>query len=184
MQRAKLVELIGDAAEADWPSTLQAAVLQAVTDFLAQHLKIETAADTAAKRLQECNAGASDAADPVAHQNMWQRLLQQYCPPTPSSDELKARRRGVKLLVIGPGFGFRLNKAQINIVERAFAAENVYQLYDPRCAVWRNTCTEAYSILLASAGIQIPTPHLHHCTPSYLLPARPWSSQHCPEPGG
>ena len=66
---------------------------------------------------------------------MWQRLLQQYCPPTPSSDELKARRRGVKLLVIGPGFGFRQNKAQIDIVERAFGAENVYQLYDPRCAV-------------------------------------------------
>ena len=100
MQRAKLVELIGDVAEADWPSTLQAAVLQAVTDFLAQHLKIETAAETAAKRLQECNASASDAADPVAHQNMWQRLLQQYCPPTQSSDELKARRRGVKLALL------------------------------------------------------------------------------------
>ena len=137
MQRAKLVELIGDAAEADWPSTLQAAVLQAITDFLAQHLKPEKAAHTAAKKLQECKASVLDVAAGKANssdlQSMWQRLLQQYCPPAPTPDDLKARRRGVKVLAIGPGFGFVKTKAQIDIVERAFGAENVYQLYDERC---------------------------------------------------
>ena len=137
MQRAKLVELIGDAAEADWPSTLQAALLLAITDFLAQHLKPETAAHTAAKKLQECKASVLDVAAGKANssdlQSMWQRLLQQYCPPAPTPDDLKARREGVKVLSIGPGFGFEANKAQIDIVKRAFGAENVYQLYDKRC---------------------------------------------------
>ena len=170
MQRAKLVELVGDAVAADWPSTLQAAVLQAVTDFLAQHLKLETAADTATKRLQECNASASDAANPAAHQSMWQRLLQQYCPPAPSSDDLKARRRGAKILAIGPGFGFQVNKAQIDIVERAFGAENVYQLYDPRCAAVPHMPCKGPTLLSA-----FPLPHTSRgpCpTPSYL-PAPP-----------
>ena len=181
MQRAKLVELVGDAAAADWPSTLQAAVLQAVTDFLAQHLKLETAADTAIKRLQECNASASDAADPAAHQSMWQRLLQQYCPPAPSSDDLKARRRGAKILAIGPGFGFLDNKAQIGIVERAFGAENVYQLYDPRCRSATYALQRAHSILLA-----FPLPHTSRgpCPTPSPLPGPPRNLQHRPEPGG
>ena len=158
-QRAKLVKLIGNVAEADWPSTLQAAVLQAVTDFLAQHLKLETAARIAAKRLQECKASVLDVAtgkaNSTALQNMWQSLLQQYCPPAPMSDDLKARRRcGVKILVIGPGFGFLTNKAQIDTVERAFGAENVYQLYDPRCR--SATCT--------AKGL------LYACLPPLLVP--------------
>ena len=136
MQRAKLVKLIGTVAESDWPSTLQVAVLRAATDFLAQHLKLETAARTAAKLLQDCKASVLDIAAGKANssdlQSMWQRLLQQYCPPAPTPDDLKERRRGVKILAIGPGFGFRVNKAQIAIVERAFGAENVYQLHDPR----------------------------------------------------
>ena len=138
MRRAKLVELIGNVAEANWPTTLQVAVLQAVTNFLAQHLKLERAARIASKLLQECKASVFDVAAGKANssdlQSMWQKLLQQYCPPAPTSDDLKERRHSVKILAIGPGFGFQANKAQIAIVERAFGAENVYQLYDPRCA--------------------------------------------------
>ena len=140
MQRAKLVELIGNVAEADWCSTLQAAVLQAVTDFLTQHLKPETAARAAKEMLQECEASLLDVAAGKANSSdllhsMWQRLLQQYCPPAPTPDDLKAQRRGVKILAIGPGFGFRQNNgAQIRIVERAFGAENVYRLFDKRCS--------------------------------------------------
>ena len=111
--RERLIELVEPHADG-WEAALTAARRRIVENFLKEH----RADHEAGKRLAVADRDGNYVA-------MWAALVKEFCPPAPSAPD----RRGKKVLVLGPGFGFQANEEQVKIIERA--GFDVYRLWNP-----------------------------------------------------
>ena len=106
--REKILELTfhGDICEVDWATTLTKCIEQCVGDFLCQFVKEDRARRRALELVETYRSNCK---------SMWQQLISEYCPPAAP----EPARAGQMIMVIGPGFGFLQNPAQIRTIERA-----------------------------------------------------------------
>ena len=94
----KLLETLGGSSREDWEATLQGAVERRLVEFFMQYLSEDAAKRSAMKAFGKAARN---------YEAMWRQILLEYCPPAPVPPD----RRGKRVLIIGPGFGFLQNPA-------------------------------------------------------------------------